>query len=307
MRRNLTLAAVIALALAGCKQSGTTKVGSVTIDRTLESLVPPDTIFMMGANVDAIRNTPVYQKHIGIIELPRLNEFTRRTGIDPRKDISEVLSMTDGKSGVLMVRGKFNPADVESKLEKEGAQKIPYKGHTLLGDERNAVMFFDAGTAVAGPSAALKAIIDDHEKGHHGLPPDLAARVKTIPAGSQIWAAFVGGVQGLNVAVPPNSNLAMAVQVLRGLDNAMLAIDLRNGFDLNGDAKCKSDADAKRLHDALKGIIGIGRLSTPDSKPELLKLYDAIQVEQAGDKVTLTAHLPPDMVDNFLNLWLKRR
>src|SRR5581483_11490851 len=155
----LTLAAVLALTLAGCHTSSTTKVGSVTIDRTLESLVPPDTIFMMGANVDAIRNTAVYQKHIGI---------------DPRKDISEVLSMTDGKSGVLMVRGKFNPADIEAKLEKEGAQKIPYKGHNLLGDERNAVMFFDEKTAVAGPSAALKGIIDDHEKGHHGLPPELA-------------------------------------------------------------------------------------------------------------------------------------
>jgi hypothetical protein len=293
--------------LQACRQPATGKIGSITIDPTLESLVPPDTVFIMGADVDAIRNTAVYQKHIGIIELPRLNEFTRRTGIDPRKDISQVLSVADGKSGVLLVRGRFNIQDVESRLEHEGAHRTPYKNVALFGDERTAVLFLDPNTAAAGPTPALKAIVDDREKPRHGLPEALAARVRTVPAGSQIWAAFIGGVQGLNVAVPPNSNLAAAVQVLRGLDNAMLAIDLRNGFDLHGDAQCKTDADAKRLHDALKGIIGFGRLSTPDSKPELLKLYDAIQVEQAGDKVTIAAHLPPDMVDNFLDLWLKRR
>jgi hypothetical protein len=57
----------------------------------------------------------------------------------------------------------------------------------------------------------------------------------------------------------------------------------------------------------LKGIIGLGRLSTPDNKPDLLKLYDAIEVEQVQNKVTVTAHLPPDLADRFVDLWVKKQ
>ena len=62
-----------------------------------------------------------------------------------------------------------------------------------------------------------------------------------------------------------------------------------------------------QLRAGLKGIIGLGRLSTPDSKPELLKLYDAIQVDQAQQKVTVTAHVPPDLVNKFIDLWVTVR
>ena len=60
----------------------------------------------------------------------------------------------------------------------------------------------------------------------------------------------------------------------------------------------------KRYSDALKGFVGLGRLSTPDSKPDLLRLFDAIQTEQNGLNVDLTAKLPSDLVERFLDLWL---
>src|SRR5947209_421558 len=103
----------------------------------------------MGADVDAIRNTSVYQKHIGVVNLPRLNEFTRQTGIDPRKDLDQVLSVTNGKTGALLARGKFRAGDVEPRLEKQGAKRFEYNGYKMFGDDRNAVMFVDSSTAVA--------------------------------------------------------------------------------------------------------------------------------------------------------------
>ena len=303
MRRFLA-AALLAMLLSACNRRQP-DTGSIHIDPALEALVPPDTLFVMGANVDAIRNTSVYQKHIGVVNLPRLNEFSRQTGIDLRKDLSQVLSVSNGKTGVLLARGKFGEADVQPRLEKQGAKRFEYQGHNLFGDDRNAVTFLNSTTALAGSTATLKSIIDNRNR--QGLPPALAEMIRSIPGDNQIWAAFIGGTQGLNMTVPENSNLANAIRVFKGMDRAVLGMDLRNGFDLNGNAICNTEDNARQLRAALKGIIGLGRLSTPDSKPELLKLYDAIQVDQTQQKVTLTAHVPPDLVNKFIDLWVKVR
>jgi hypothetical protein len=303
--RRFLLAIAIAGGLTACRHETTT--GSIRLDPDLASLVPADTLFIMAADVDSIRNTSVYQKHIGIVDLPRLNEFTQKTGVDPRKDLSEVLSTSNGKAGVFMARGQFHTSDLEARLEKEGAARFEYKGRKLFGDDKNAVTFLDSPAALAGSTSVLKSIVDERNRARHGLPTALADRVRTIHAGSQIWVAFIGGVQGLKVTAPEGSNLAAAIGLLQGIDNAALGMDLRNGFDLNGDAVCKSEENAKQLRLALKAVIGLGRLSTPDSQPDLLKMYDAIQVDQAQTKVIVTAHVPPELVDRFVDLWVKKR
>ena len=301
--RRLILA--VALVLTACRQQ--TNTGSLRIDPTLASLVPDDTLFLMGADVEAIRNTSVYQKHIGIIELPRLNEFTRQTGVDPRKDLAEVLSMSNGKNGIFMARGDFNVRDLEARLDKQGGRRFAYKGLNFFGDERNAITFLNSKIALAGSTGALKSIVDNRSNGRRGLPAPLADRLRSVPAGSQIWVAFIGGAQGLDVTVPENSNLAAVIRLLRGIESAALGMDIRNGFDLSGDATCKTEDNAKQLRLALKAVIGLGRLSTPDNQPDLLKVYDAIQVDQNQTKVVVTAHIPPELADKFVDLWLKRR
>jgi hypothetical protein len=303
--RPLLAVAVAAILFSACNRRQP-DTGAIHIDPALEALVPSDTLFIMGANIDAIRNTSVYQKHIGVVNLPRLNEFSRQTGIDLRKDLSQVLSVSNGKTGVLLARGKFAEGDLQPRLEKQGAKRFGYKGHDLFGDDRNGVMFLNSTTALAGSTATLKSIIDDGNQ-PHSLPPAIAEMIRSIPGDNQIWAAFIGGTQGLNMTVPENSNLANAIRVFKGMDRAALGMDLRNGIDLNGNAICNTEDNAKQLRAALKGIIGLGRLSTPDSRPELLKLYDAIQVDQAQQKVTVTAHIPPDLVNKFIDLWVTVR
>jgi hypothetical protein len=56
----------------------------------------------------------------------------------------------------------------------------------------------------------------------------------------------------------------------------------------------------------VKGVVGLGRLNTPDNRPELLKLYDAIDVQQQQSRAQITAKIPTDLADKFLDLWLKR-
>jgi hypothetical protein len=69
---------------------------------------------------------------------------------------------------------------------------------------------------------------------------------------------------------------------------------------------CKTERDAKFVHDLVRALIGLGRLNTPVNQPELLKLYDAIQVTQQQAQTKATADVPQALVDKFLDLWLKK-
>jgi hypothetical protein len=279
---------------------------SIHIDPALESLVPKDTILATGANIEAIRDTPVYQKYLSTVNLPQFEDFVKRTGVDPRKDLLEVLSCSNGKTGLFLARGKFDRDQLAARLEGAGASRFSYKKHDLFGNENSAVVFMSNTILAAGRTPDLRSLIDEQSQSDHGIPAALRAQVASIGAGNQIWAALTGGPQGVDFAVPRNSNLATAVQILRGIDSAAVGVDLRHGLDLEAKADCLSDRDAKRLHDALRGVIGFGRLSTPDNQPDLLKLYDAIKVAQQQTKVQVTAQVPPDLEEKFLDLWLKR-
>jgi len=96
------------------------------------------------------------------------------------------------------------------------------------------------------------------------------------------------------------------LRMVLSINSVTLGIDLSKGFDLNADATCNTADDAKRLHDLLKGVLGLGRLSTPDNQPEMLQLYDAVKVDQVQNRVTVSAHIPPDLVEKFIELWVKR-
>jgi hypothetical protein len=296
-------AIALLVVITGCQPK---RSGSLRIDPSLEALVPADTVFVVGANLDAVRETAVYQKLLSRVPLPQLDDFARQTGLDPRKDLSEILSCSNGKHGLLMARGKFNVSDLEAKLEARGGKRVTYKNHNLFGDERAMVFFLNATTAVAGTSDELHALIDQGPGSGSGLPPALRDLVRTIPANHQIWAALTGGVEALTPNVPPDSNLANIVGALKSIDTATIGMDLSKGFDLVANVTCKTDRDAKFVHDMVKGIIGMGRLSTPDKQPELLRLYDAIEVTQQQTRTHLTANIPPDLADRFLDLWLKR-
>jgi len=293
------------LTLSACKHDNK-PAGSLRVDPSLEALVPPDSVFLAGANVDAIRDTVVYQKLLSRVPLPQLDAFTKQTGLDPRKDLSQILSCSNGKRSMFMARGVFKIADLEKRLEAQGAARSSYKGKNLFGSGDTAIFFLDSSTAVAGPIAELQAIVDRGGHSAGPLPAAMADMVRSIPSSNQIWAVLSGGGEGLNLAVPDNSNLANVMQVLKSIDSATLGMDLRNGFDLLVNVSCKTDRDAKFVHDMVKGVVGLGRLNTPDNRPELLKLYDAISVQQQQSSAQITAKIPTDLADKFLDLWLKR-
>lgn len=291
-------------ALAACRPP---KSATIVPDPALMPLVPADTKILAGIRVEEIKKTAVYRELLAAEKLPQLEEFARETGIDPRKNIWEIVLASNGESVLALIRGKFTEGGItdsgkEPELAKKGVQRFPYKGYTLLGDERVVVAFFNTSVAVAGPQAAVKRVIDARDGGEGRPPAALIERVKTIPSSNQIWVISEAGWQG----VLPDE-LGGALGGLRKLPVDVRSLEARlslsDGVRLEGDVFSSDAASAAKIHDAIRGVIGIGRLTTPDDKLDMLKFYDAIEVKREDERVRVIADLPLEVFEQLLNLF----
>src|SRR5260370_23028551 len=111
--------------------------------------MPSDSVLAVAVHLDKLRKTPVYEKYLANRSFPELDRMARFTGMDPRKDLWQLLFLSDGKHNVLLGRGNFAD-DMELKLQREGAQRIGYKSYYLVGADEAAVVFFNSTTAAVG-------------------------------------------------------------------------------------------------------------------------------------------------------------
>ncbi|MGA3025479.1 MAG: hypothetical protein ABSF98_11975 [Bryobacteraceae bacterium] len=296
-----TLLLAVLFLLAACRPA---LLRPVRLDPALEALIPSDTVYLFGANVEQLRQTPVYQK-LAQLALPDVDRLAEESGVDPRKDIEEVLACSNGTGMVTMVRGRFNSASLEPKLQARGAPSIAWKGHTLYGTGEAAITFLSPSILAVGSTPILKSMIDAHGESH-GVPPALRPLLEAVPERDQMWMVSAGGLPGSRVGVSEGSRLGDIAGMLRGIQAVMLGVDLSKGLNLTARLDCRTADDARHVHDALRGALGMARLSTPDNQPELLRVYDAIQVTQGNSLVEVKGDLPADQVDRVLTLWLKK-
>lgn len=287
---------LVCLELAGC---GSAQTRSARIDPALASLVPPGTVLMAGIRMEDLRATPWYKTTVGQRPLPVLDSLVRETGLDPRQDIWELLFASDGTNIAILARGKFSPQGLEPRLERQGATRIPYKGYTLIGNEQGAVAFMNSTTAVAGRPAAVRSIIDQRGSST-GPPPALRQKIDSIPGQNQIWLVASGGFGELSKSMPAEGNLANLTRVFSMIESATAAADLRAGLHLFLSGVCRSDQDARSLGDAVRGLVALGRLSTRSDEPDMLRVYDGIQVEQQQRNVRVNVALSQELLDQAM-------
>jgi hypothetical protein len=292
MTRATCLTAVL-LCAAACTR---TRPG-VQVDQALLDLVPADTVTLVGVQMDKMRETPLYKKLAAEQRIPRLDDFTRETGLDPRTDIREVLLASNKKDNLALVRGRFAVSELEAKIEKQGGRRMPHKGRTLFGNEQGAVVFLNSSTALAGRTAQLRALLD----GPKGRPPQaLLDKLTLIPASNQVWAASLD-VDG-TLPLPGAANLPNLKNMPLKVESLIAGAEMGSGLKAFAEGLCDNEVSAKRLHDAGRGLIGFGRLSAPDNRPELLRLYDTVQVEQKERTIRVAADVPAELVDQILKL-----
>ena len=271
-----------AIVLAAC----TTKPApEVKIDPALATLVPADTVLMVGVRVEALTKTPVYQKYLAGAKFGPFEDFAKKTGIDPRKDLWELLYVSNGKQGVLLGRGKF-ATEEEPRLEHEGARRFGYKGIILIGNDAEAVALINPSTAAAGKTAALRSLIDQRSNSQ-GPPAALARLMQEIPPEAQIWAAYSGGT----IDLPFGDNVT---KLLGSLEGGSAYFDLRAGLKGVASGVGRTQQAAEDVAGALRVLIALGGLD------------QSIRVAGESRRVKVSVDAPPELVEKFLGPWTKR-
>jgi hypothetical protein len=295
--RNLIPFMVLLAALAGCRRSR--DAGMVFVDPALLTLVPPGTTALAGIRVDTLTKTPLYQKRLAQSSLPGIGEFVEATGVDPRRDIWQVLAAMDGKSTVIMIRGKFSEGGIEPRLKIPGASRTSHKGYTITGSETFGVAFLNPTTAVAGRPEAVKAVLDNRERS--GPSPALMGQLRTIPHATHMWVVLNGGFPLPRSGGAREGNWANIEKFAAGLQSLTASADFSNGLTVRLHGVATGEQEAKQLAAAMKGLIGLGRLSTPSDRPQLLRAFDALKVAQEGPQVRLDASLEEPLAEQLLD------
>ena len=291
---------ILSMFAASC---GHKSSSGVFMDPAFGPLVPPDTKYMVGIRLDKIRDTPLYKRLNGQFDLnKRLDVFSARTGLDPRKDLWQVLIVSNGSDQLFMARGRFGVGEMEPQLPELGSSRTKYKNYTLIGSEQTSVVFANPGVAVAGKQSALKNLLD-HRAEWSQPPSALMAQLKTLPASDQIWMTANGDFTVLGSAPGPDATgiRSFLSNLLGYVKAGQLGIHVDDGAQLKGTVDCVSEEGAQRVRDALKGVVGLARLNTRNDQLYLLKLYDSAKVNQSASRVDLQAQVASDLVNPLLH------
>jgi hypothetical protein len=291
----LSFSAAAIFLLSSCRESASL---GIKIDSSLRSYIPADTTLLAGIDVEHLSAAPFYKRHENQIDLASLKEITQKIGVDPRRDLSSVLFALRNAMPLILAEGRFHPADVETHLQSLGATRRELGSKTIFETGGNWVFFPTEHIAVGGASQNVRLVLE----GKTGeIPRSLVARLRSLPSADQMWVA---SREGLPLgAAPLRSDVKSALSNIAAYVSGFQAgIALDTGVHIQVDLECTSADNARQVHDALRGGLGLARLTTRDGDLALLKVYDAIQVTYREQTVHVGADLSPDVADHLVTV-----
>lgn len=272
------------------------------IDPALVMLIPPDTQTLAGLRLEELEKTDTYKKYFAQRQIPQIDAFAESTGVDPRKDLWELLFISNGKKSAVVGHGKFSD-EAEPKLQKQGDKRFSYKGFNFVGDDSYAILLMSPSVVATGETEQLKAMVDAREK---GAPPPaaIAALIKDMPTTSHLWIAYNGGPIKSPFALP--GNLENLNRIGQSVQSMSFYMDFSVGASGLGVVNCTSEQDAQQVEAAVKAGIGLGRLSTSTKQPELQRVFDGLRVTEQERQVKLYVEEPPELLNKALDLAIGR-
>jgi hypothetical protein len=268
------------------------------VDNVLLRMVPPGSTSLVGARMDQIKQTEIYKKMLATQSLVQVEEFASETGFDPRRDVRELLFVTGSPSAVMLARGNFhlNPTTLKGmKKTRRGQYDIWIRGGS-------GFCILDSTLAAAGDYGSVEAALDEWTSGTHTAAQPLLARVAGVNPQSYLWGVSTGTGSFLAEHPPGASSGVDFSAIFRGLHDYWFQADFSAGMRAEVHGSTATEKDAVNLRDAVRGMVGLGRLNVPENQPELLKVWDGITVDQQGRSVSLHADIAQDLIDKMVRL-----
>jgi len=284
-------------------------------DAQLLRLVMPDAKVVSGIDFDRVKTTPFGQ--FVLSQLPPgdsgFREFVAVTGFDPLQDIHEVVMASPAdvqkKSGLLLVRGRFDGERILTLFKAEGKTAEMYRGVSILSSGHNghgiadALAFLDGSTVAAGDVASVRGAIDRRGTSA-GIDPALADKISRVSANQDAWvfsiapiSAFAPVMHGKNVQGALQGDLINAIQQSSG------GIKFGNTIEISGELTARTDKDASSLADVVKFFANMASMQgSGGDAGQVAALLHSLTVNAEANAVKLSVSIPENDLEALIKL-----
>lgn len=285
------------------------------------SSFPADTQQVAYSNFAQLRSSPDYpqiREHVLNQQFRGFQEFLRYEGVDPEKDVDEVMLGWNAES--LSGPGSFGVAAGRFKLDKlrdsflqAGLPVQSYSGFDLLtfgsGTDRADTFFtfLDSSLAAFGPLHDLKAILDVREGSLPALEVNQSFQnyEAELEGSSPQWGILTGKAAA-NLVVPWLSGGKKATvdltAFLEPVQAVLYQVDWGGGFTAHIIVVCKTPSSAAGLLQLLNVLKGVPVLSASGGTPGPATLLQDVDARQNGSRLELSTSGPPDALDQVLKV-----
>ncbi len=284
-----------ALCLPSCKRAP----ANARIDAAIGPLLPAGSAALAGLRLDRLRGTPFWQRFVEPRRIAALRLFEERTGLDPRRDLWEVVWAWRGRSSVVFLRGKFGGLfGLEPRFDAPGVSRRSYKGHYVFERNGLAVLFVQSGVAIAGRAADVEAVIDARDRPGADAPQALIEQVSNLPP-CDFWLVAQSGEALRNAA---GAELPLrAGPVFDSLLSAQIHASLSNAAAAEAAAMFRNETDARQVRDGLSAALELLRLRQPEPRQAWIDAARSASIRHEGSAVFLSLQLPLDTLAAILD------
>jgi hypothetical protein len=252
---------------------------------------PPESSFVLGMNVRALLETAAGKAMLAEARnSAELSKFTAQTGLDPLKDIDEILVAGEAtqkkNNGLVLVRGRFASVQM-AQLATQNFTPAMFRGveiYTRSGDEPVSVAVLNPALLVAGDTARVKALIGRGP----GAGPSAALAAKAAElAPMHIWFAAVTPASQLAGDLPKNMNS----ELMRSIEQVSGGITFTNDIALAVELMARTPKDAESIAGMARMFTGLAVSNNRDAK-QAAALLEKLSIRNDGNSVRLNLTLP---------------
>jgi hypothetical protein len=267
--------------------------------------VPSDSTVVAYADIRAIMDSEFRMRLKQVLPMNERGqeEFQRHTGIDIERDVDYVVAAMTAlpaaghPSGLVVVRGRFNDAQLETLAREHGGGAEDYRGKRLVsmkkGDGSGSLAFLEPGLVAVGESAAIKKAIDAQMSAASiTANSEMMDLVKDIDkANNNAWAVGRFDVLASRANLP--EQVARQIPAVKWF---AAAAHINGGIAGMLRAEARDDQSAENLRDIVRGLLALGRMQA-QAEPRAAGLVESLQLSGTGKTVQLSFTLPAELLE----------
>ena len=300
--------------VVGAAATATIPAATITPDPAILKFFPSETQGIASIDVAALRNAALVKDVLGSFRPAidgNLPEFMVATGLVPQRDVDRVtVGKISPRETLAVIEARYDRFKAEQFAKDKGLEPQAYLGRTVFAFDVqrgptydiSAVTFLD-NLIIAGQAGAVKKAIDQLSlPGSQPLRSELMDAIRTIEAGSQVWAVGDFSVGELPAGL---RGPAPALELLKSLRSGTYQLRVDQDVHARGTGNFENTDSANTLTDMARGLIALAKLQVAQN-PDLLHLLDGVAVRSSGASVIVNIDEPGDLLKKLKDLRLDR-